>query len=337
MARQSSVPIFTRLAFIMNSPPEPCAPGIIEPQAKEIVDACPACGNKKFAFYLWGKSNFTPRWFRFCKCPECELVFVNPRISANQIESDVFSIQSAARIFADKFPFDAPEFRFNIVKPAISLAPPKDASGAKRKWLDVGCAVGNMLAVVDEAGYEAHGLELNKKMVEWMRENRPFIHVHQGLWDSLPEKARYNVVSFDNVLEHIQDPNEFLAQAAARLTPDGLLIARVPNFNNFARYLLQRTGRLATSYLIDPDAHPCYYNDLALKRIMRNQGLTPVRVMKQLMLSYPLKHILAQRTQASSPRLKWAVASMFPLCFAFDRLVPAGGIDITVFARLSGN
>jgi hypothetical protein len=98
---------------------------------------------------------------------------------------------------------------------------------------------------------------------------------------------------------------------------------------------------LATSFVFDPNAHPCNYSRRSLAVVLQRAGFYAERFMEHLMVSYPLKHVLNRmqyndrRSRPWPPGKRRLAASLFLTSFPFDRVIPRGGIDITVFARLN--
>lgn len=315
-------------------------PGPADRAADEWLTSCPACGGTAITPAFWGRSRHRDLWYHYFRCARCSLVFVSPRVPAETQVHSMEHVQHSRRlsghpfheVFSRKLPFDSREFTFNIVAPAARLLPPRIAEGRRARWLDVGCASGNLLETVHRLGYEPHGLELNRSLVDWAREHRPHLPIVRGLISDLPRGQRYDVISADNVLEHVHEPAPFLAEVRERLAEKSLLIVRVPNHDNALRPLLQKMGRLPTSYLVDPDAHPCNYNRRSLVALLTRTGFEPVRVSEHLMLSYPLKHVLLRRTIRWAESRREVLARLYPLVFLFDRIVPRGGIDVTIFA-----
>jgi len=313
--------------------PTPIPPGPPDPRANQRLECCPGCTSVAITFLMWGKSLYREAWYGYSECKNCGLVFVNPRQRAQEQNAEVKNETHSQRYFPSKTIFDLPELRRNMIEPVVQVLPPLSRNGRRRRWLDVGCAVGNLLIEAERAGYEPHGLELNRAMVEWAAANRPGLDIRQGLIQDLVPGDPYDVVSADNVLEHIHSPDLFLREILKHMNEESVLIVRVPNLNNFARAWLQLSRKLATSFIIDPDAHPCNYSRRSLEALLNRCGLRTQRVMEHLMISYPLKHILHRWTQDRGDSVRELVGGVFHLSFLFDRIIPRGGIDVTVIAR----
>jgi SAM-dependent methyltransferase len=313
-------------------------PGPTDEQATEWLNACPACDQTGIAPFFWGRSHHGDIWYQYMRCGGCSLVFVNPRVPANIVQPRVaerrhrWSGHQFHEWYERKSPFDIPEFTANILRPLARLLPPRRASGQRRRWLDIGCATGNLLEAAHAAEYEPYGRELKHGLVEWAHEHRPHLHISQGVVADLPADATYDVISADNVLEHIHYPKAFLTDVRQRLSADGVVVIRVPNYDNIVRPLIERLGRLPTSYLVDPDAHPFNYSRRSLVALLGKTGFVPVRVLEHLMVSYPLKHILIRTAFRWPDRARRVLARLYPIALAGDRLLPRGGIDLTILA-----
>ena len=308
-------------------------PGPSDPKADQRLECCPACASVAVTFLMWGKSLYRNVWYGYSECKDCGLVFVNPRRSSQEDNAGIENETQSQRYFVSKAIFDLPEIRRHIIEPVVQVLPPLPSDGRRRRWLDVGCAVGNLLIEAERAGYEPHGLELNRPMVDWATVNRPGLNIRQGLIQDLGPRGPYDVVSVDNVLEHIHAPEPFLREILKHMHEQSVLIVRVPNLNNFARPWLKLSRKLATSFILDPDAHPCNYSRRSLGALLDRCGLQTERVMEHLMVSYPLKHVFNGWTRDRGSPVRQFARGALHFSFLFDWIIPRGGIDITVIAR----
>jgi ADP-heptose:LPS heptosyltransferase/SAM-dependent methyltransferase len=82
----------------------------------------------------------------------------------------------------------------------------------KGKLFDVGCSTGFFLLIAKKFGFDVYGMEASSEAVEVAKRNFK-LKVAQALtFDELPEdfKGPYKVVSALEVLEHVEEPMEFL-------------------------------------------------------------------------------------------------------------------------------
>lgn len=94
-----------------------------------------------------------------------------------------------------------------------------------RNYLDVGCGVGHSLAVAQERGWSACGLDTSPSIIDAVRK--------RGLRIFHPAEVRpdetYGLVSLWETLEHVNAPLAMLSGIVPLLDEDGLLSITVPN------------------------------------------------------------------------------------------------------------
>jgi SAM-dependent methyltransferase len=108
-------------------------------------------------------------------------------------------------------------------KYADTLRPEKPGGRA----LDVGCGVGQVVARLQSAGFEAHGVDVSEPNIERARKVSPRCQLYDG------KKLPFSDQHFDsalNVLEHVDQPEEFLAELVRVAKVGGRVIVSSPNF-----------------------------------------------------------------------------------------------------------
>lgn len=100
-----------------------------------------------------------------------------------------------------------------------------------RSWLDVGCGTGATSRAILDAGVPVvHGVEFNPTAAASARSRLAQVfEVDLESDTAWQPPQRYDVVSFFDVLEHLQDPWAMLRRARAWLAQGGTLIVSLPN------------------------------------------------------------------------------------------------------------
>jgi len=109
---------------------------------------------------------------------------------------------------------------------------------AKRKWgekktpslLDVGSGLAVFPFRMKEAGWQVTALDPDERAAAHARENAEVKSVHADFlkWES-ETGERFDVISFNKVLEHIENPLRLLQKAGKILRKDGFIYIEVPD------------------------------------------------------------------------------------------------------------
>ena len=157
-------------------------------------------------------------------CDECSLRFVGDDIPAEQIEA-LYALPELADYFVAlegrherKFAPRLREFAQVGVSPASRV-------------VDVGCGSGEFSAMAAAEGYSAVGLDVSEPSIDAARTLHPQVDYRVGDASALAatEPASFDVVTLWDVIEHVMRPHEVIADCAALLRPEGLIVLGTPN------------------------------------------------------------------------------------------------------------
>ena len=145
--------------------------------------------------------------------------------------------------------------------------------GAPLRILDVGCGPGWVAAELRRRGHHVTGVDLIADEGIGDRTDRFFsADVEHGLPDEVG--SGFDVIIAADVIEHVRNPDELLADLAGRLGPHGLIIASVPNFAHWYPRLRVAAG------LFDYDqrgildrTHVRFFTRRSFRRVLANTGL----------------------------------------------------------------
>ena len=139
-----------------------------------------------------------------------------------------------------------------------------------RRVLDVGCAYGWFLAAAQGRGMAVVGIEPDS--YAWRAARADGLDVRRGYFpDSLTDGEEFDLVVFNDVLEHIPDVHRVLATCARVVARDGLIVISVPTTQGMlfrcARLLAQAGFMKPWERLWQkpfPSPHRYYFNREAL-------------------------------------------------------------------------
>ena len=92
--------------------------------------------------------------------------------------------------------------------------------------------------------------------------------VYQGTLEDVPAATRYDVITFNHVLEHLSDPVADLREAGRRLAPGGRIEAKTPNLAGLGFRLYGNCW-----YPFDAPRHLLHFTPATLRRAGERAGL----------------------------------------------------------------
>lgn len=162
-----------------------------------------------------------------------------------------------------------------------------------RRVLDVGCfagAFGELLAARCP-GVEVWGIEPDPDAAAAaaQRLHRVVCGTFPG---DVPAGEEFDVIVFNDVLEHMIDPWSALAAATALLSADGRVVASIPNVRHFsvsAALVLHGRWRYHRSGILDR-THLRFFTRYEIHEMFREAGL-PVEQCERISLTVPASPI----------------------------------------------
>src|SRR3989344_3917026 len=112
-------------------------------------------------------------------------------------------------------------YYFRHFSPYIELVKKYKIRG---KMLDVGCGAGHLMILLARYGMKAEGQEISPELVTALKK-RFIVHGHEI---NKMKKRNYDLITFNQVLEHIEDPRKFLKSVNLLLKNEGYIIFAVP-------------------------------------------------------------------------------------------------------------
>lgn len=183
-----------------------------------------------------------------------------------------------------------------IVARLAQLAP-----GTATRLLDVGSAHGWFL---DEAGkrFSVAGVEPDEVVARAALARG--LPVRIGYFpQALCEGERFDIIVFNDVIEHIPDIGSALAACNARLNPDGLLVLNVPRSSGFFYRVSKLLARLNWNGPFErmwqkglPSPHLHYFNETNLDQLVARRGFASVQSF----------HLRALRSDGLLERIRFA-------------------------------
>jgi SAM-dependent methyltransferase len=122
-----------------------------------------------------------------------------------------------------------PHFYYDQARPEVVDLVPAEC----QRILEVGCATGQLGRLLKARGHHVTGVELVPEVAVAARDHLDHVVTADVETDGFPfGPDSFDCIIFGDVLEHLIDPWRVLCEAVAMLSPDGCVIASIPNVQN---------------------------------------------------------------------------------------------------------
>lgn len=168
---------------------------------------------------------------------------------------------------------------------------PENAS----RILDVGCGRGVLAELIKNKNkaevwgielMESEGLEATPKL------DKVFIGPCENFIDNLPDNY-FDVIYFNDVLEHLVDPHNVLERIKQKLSPDGVIVSSIPNvrfYKTFARVVFGKDWKYDDFGVMDK-THLRFFTSKTIKRMYEDLGYK-IQLHEPLNVTRSLKPLL---------------------------------------------
>ncbi len=227
---------------------------------------CPICGSTKSEKF-WAMNGY-----RLARCMNCTMVW-DPLPSENvlsQYEKSYFINENPKGGYTNYFE----GMRINKKTFYERLKRAKEKVG-RGKLLDVGCALGDCLLEAKKLGFkDSVGLEVSKFAASKARSKG--LNVKQGvLNDSTFPKESFDLVTYQDVIEHIEDPLDELKKVHKVLQKRGYVFLVTPDIGGWWLKLLGSNW-----YHYKPGEHIMYFTQKSLRKALEKTGFNNIETRK---------------------------------------------------------
>lgn len=109
--------------------------------------------------------------------------------------------------------------------------------GTGKSLLDVGCGIGEYTPMFLKAFERVVGLDPSKECLAEAKKARTGVEYVRGYGETFRLNEKFDTISLNNILEHVDDPILLLENCKNHLNEGGRIIVQVPNAQSITRRL----------------------------------------------------------------------------------------------------
>ncbi len=220
---------------------------------------CPLCG----CVVPPQEPYITRASWTYSRCPECQLVFLNPSPDDHALRS----------YYNDGYEVDFKRYQQGLRARSKGILQELGAHLPRRgKLLEIGCSYGGFLAEARKLGWEVQGIELSEDASRYAREKLG-VTVYTGTLEDqmICLDGPFDAIALFHVIEHVRDPLGFLQLCCTLLCPGGLLVLKTPNVESLVARLAGPLWQW-----VSPPAHLVLFSPETLELLLHRAGYLPL-------------------------------------------------------------
>jgi SAM-dependent methyltransferase len=229
---------------------------------------CPLCNShRKKPLYkdLVDVEDGIPGKFTISKCLNCGLVYLSVRPTETTLpycyKQDYHVRVESRRANITRYLYSLKhKHDFQLLKHIVNHVP--------KSLLDIGCGSGGLLLEIQRKwGNRCHLAGIDLAPPDSNELSNAGIKLFIGNLELMKVVSQYEIVTMNEVLEHVYDPVKALIAASRWLASDGLLIGEVPNFRSPWRKIFPYHWQ---GFQIP--RHMTFFDEITIDKVLNNAG-----------------------------------------------------------------
>ena len=225
---------------------------------------CPVC------FTDAGRPEYRIQGFNIVSCTNCKMVYVNPRLKDDLIRTIYKKNYFIKKDYSfSDFGYGDYELTAHLRDKTFNRWYAEFAPFLLRqqgKAMDVGCATGRFLNILQNKGWDTNGLELDVDMYNALLAKGFSVKNTPVEEYDLPEQ--YDLITLFDVIEHVTRLEDCFKKLYQMLTNNGSLVMVTPNITSFQKKVFGKKW-----FQFKPWEHISYFSPETMERLANRHGL----------------------------------------------------------------
>jgi 2-polyprenyl-3-methyl-5-hydroxy-6-metoxy-1,4-benzoquinol methylase len=138
--------------------------------------------------------------------------------------------------------------------------------------LEIGCATGEFLELAGDIGFDVLGVDTSRVFTAWASKKGLAVR-HGRVEDINLDLSRFDVVAAFHLLEHIENPLDFLRRILSHLKPGGLFYITTPNVESLSNRVF---GYRHPNF--QQADHLFFYSETSLTYLLKRAGFNVLHI-----------------------------------------------------------
>ena len=223
---------------------------------KNFLTECSVCGNRDLNFLKGYEELF------LLKCIKCNFIF-DQRVASPKELDDYYNVSTYSGLKP------IPEATINSFHKLLDYFEKFKGTG---NILDLGCGQGNFLVEAKKRNWNVYGSEFSQSATDICQERG--IKMHQGEFiKEIFEDIKFDVITSFDVIEHINNPNNFMSVVNHKLKDKGVAYCTTPNFNSLLRFFEKNRFKM----IVYP-VHISFYTKQSIRYLGKLNNLKAIKI-----------------------------------------------------------
>jgi 2-polyprenyl-3-methyl-5-hydroxy-6-metoxy-1,4-benzoquinol methylase len=239
---------------------------------------------------------------RFVKCGECSLIAIYPQPSdeiLNNIYGPNYFLLSKSQEGLKHTHFLKQKTAEKVIDYLEKYLALLGEDIKNKKLLEIGSGMGDFLKVSKERLLSVTGIEYSQDAVDSIiKYMGGSCKVRNGEIFNHPDDEKYDLIVFNDVLEHVRDPAKFLDKVFTLLKDRGVVLCTVPTLDSWSAKMQ------GTNWIEFKTEHLFYFNNSNLRRLFYKHGFTNIfekEAKKTLSIKYIAEHFQMNQRRFWTP------------------------------------